>query len=374
MIDSIRTAPFARTLARLLVISTLLLLGVGGLVTTYRVGMAVPDWPTTFGQTMFSYPLSEMVQDLGRTLEHSHRLLASVVGLLSIAMLFAAAWPAGRAALTACAVGIAMEVAAVGQLYAQTGNIKSGAAVDWVAPAGPFAGAVLVLALGLFVGSHRGLRAFALFTHLAIIGQGLVGGTRVLENNVELAFLHGSLAQVVFLIVALTATLVGSARAHCRQGQEPLMRGPFMLCIVTLLAVLGQAVLGAWTRHSGGHMPAGLHAVFALFVLALVLLLFVRLGTFERATNSAVVQKMRRGLLHLVGAQIVLGVATLIVILMLAGGFNGHVTVTEAGLASAHVMVGALLLAAVGRAAVISTGVRRSSDSAAQALQAGGAA
>lgn len=358
MIDSIRTAPLARTLARLLVVSTLLLLGVGGLVTTYRVGMAVPDWPTTFGQTMFSYPLGEMLEDWGRTLEHSHRLLASIVGLLSIVLLFAAAWPAGRQALIACSVGIGLEVAAVGQLYSQTGSIAEGGAVDWAAPAGPFAGAVLILILGLFFGDRRGLRVLALMTHLAIIGQGLLGGTRVLENNVQLAFLHGSLAQIVFLIAALTATLVGSTRALTREGSEPILRGPFTLSLVTLMAVMGQAVLGAWTRHTGGHIPAGLHAVSALFVLALVLLLFVRLGALARATQSLAVQNLRRGLLHLVAVQIVLGVATLVVILMLAGGFNGHVTVTEACLASAHVMIGALLLAAVGRAAVISMGVR----------------
>jgi heme a synthase len=358
LFKSIRTAPLARSLAQLLVLTTLLLLGVGGLVTTYRVGMAVPDWPTTFGQTMFSYPLGEMLEDLGLTLEHSHRLLGSVVGLLSIALLFAVARPAGRQAMIACCVGIGLEVVAVGKLYTQSGSINGGAAVDWVAPAGPFAGAVLVLVAGLFFGSQRGTRALALLTHLAIIGQGLLGGTRVLENNVELAFLHGSLAQLVFLIAAVTATLVGTARATTRAGLTPLQKGPFLLTIVALVVVLGQAVLGAWTRHTGQTMAAGLHAVFALIVLGVVLLLFVRLGAFERETRSPVVRSMRRGLLHLVGAQIVLGVATLIVILMLAGGFNGHVTVTEAILASAHVMVGALLLAAVGRAAVISLGVR----------------
>ncbi|HIG86516.1 MAG TPA: hypothetical protein EYQ25_05700 [Planctomycetes bacterium] len=358
MIDSIRTAPLARTLARLLVLTTLLLLGVGGLVTTYRVGMAVPDWPTTFGQTMFSYPLGEMLEDLGRTLEHSHRLLGSVVGLLSIVLLLAVALPAGRHAMTACCVGIGLEVVAVGQLYTQSGSINAGEAVDWAAPAGPFAGAVLVLLAGLMFGTHKGQRALALLTHLAIIGQGILGGTRVLENNVELAFLHGSLAQLVFLIAALTATLLGSVRLVTRSGNAELQRGPFLLSVLTLLAVLGQAVLGAWTRHTGGHVSAGMHAVFALFVLGLVLLLSVRLGALERLTQSAVLGNLRRGLLQLVAVQVVLGVATLVVILVLAGGFNGHVTVAEGILASAHVMVGALLLAAVGRVAVISMGVR----------------
>jgi len=52
------------------------LLFIGGLVTSKGAGLAVPDWPTTFGYNMFLYPWSKMVGNI--FYEHSHRLVASV--------------------------------------------------------------------------------------------------------------------------------------------------------------------------------------------------------------------------------------------------------------------------------------------------------
>src|SRR5713101_8721582 len=63
---------------------TVLLIFVGGLVTNTGSAMAVPDWPTTFGYNMFLYPWSKMVG--GIFYEHSHRLLGSLVGMLTIAL------------------------------------------------------------------------------------------------------------------------------------------------------------------------------------------------------------------------------------------------------------------------------------------------
>src|SRR5437879_349234 len=63
--------------------ATLLLIFVGGLVTNTGSALAVPDWPTTFGYNMFLYPWSRMVG--GVFYEHSHRLIGSVVGMLTIA-------------------------------------------------------------------------------------------------------------------------------------------------------------------------------------------------------------------------------------------------------------------------------------------------
>ncbi len=62
--------------------ATGLLLVIGGLVTSKGVGLAVPDWPTTFGYNMFLYPWSKMVG--GIFYEHSHRLVASGVGFLTL--------------------------------------------------------------------------------------------------------------------------------------------------------------------------------------------------------------------------------------------------------------------------------------------------
>lgn len=59
-------------LALLTLAATFLLILFGGLVTNTGAGLAVPDWPTTFGYNMFLYPWSSMVG--GIFYEHSHRL------------------------------------------------------------------------------------------------------------------------------------------------------------------------------------------------------------------------------------------------------------------------------------------------------------
>src|SRR5438552_15019484 len=58
---------------------TFLLLLAGGLVTSNDAGLAVPDWPTSFGSL---YRIPPMVG--GVKFEHSHRMLAEFVGLLTI--------------------------------------------------------------------------------------------------------------------------------------------------------------------------------------------------------------------------------------------------------------------------------------------------
>ena len=70
-----------RRFALLTAVATLFLVGLGGVVTSKEVGMAVPDWPNTFGENMFFFPFSKWVG--GVFYEHSHRLVASAVGLLT---------------------------------------------------------------------------------------------------------------------------------------------------------------------------------------------------------------------------------------------------------------------------------------------------
>jgi len=52
------------------------------MVTSKNVGLAVPDWPTTFGYNMFLFPVSKWVG--GILFEHTHRLMGSIVGFLTI--------------------------------------------------------------------------------------------------------------------------------------------------------------------------------------------------------------------------------------------------------------------------------------------------
>src|SRR5688572_21261207 len=70
--------------ALLVVAATALLIFAGGLVTSTGSGLSVPDWPTTYGWFMLTFPLDKMVG--GIFYEHTHRLIASGVGLLIIGL------------------------------------------------------------------------------------------------------------------------------------------------------------------------------------------------------------------------------------------------------------------------------------------------
>ena len=63
---------------------TVLLLLAGSLVTSTGSGLAVPDWPTTYGSNMFTFPPSKWVG--GIFYEHGHRLIASSVGFLTVVL------------------------------------------------------------------------------------------------------------------------------------------------------------------------------------------------------------------------------------------------------------------------------------------------
>ena len=67
-------------------ISILALICSGGLVTSNDAGLAVPDWPTSFGYNMFAFPLSRWLAPGGVRLEHSHRLVATAEGMLTIVL------------------------------------------------------------------------------------------------------------------------------------------------------------------------------------------------------------------------------------------------------------------------------------------------
>lgn len=61
-----------------------LLIFFGGHVKSTNSGLSVPDWPNTYGHFMFSFPLDRMIG--GIFWEHSHRMIASVVGILTFVL------------------------------------------------------------------------------------------------------------------------------------------------------------------------------------------------------------------------------------------------------------------------------------------------
>ncbi|OGL18499.1 MAG: hypothetical protein A3F92_02170 [Candidatus Rokubacteria bacterium RIFCSPLOWO2_12_FULL_71_22] len=187
-------------LALLTATATLVLIVVGGLVTNTGAALAVPDWPNTFGYNMFLFPWSRMVG--GVLYEHSHRLVAAVVGSLTLA-LAAALWRRG----------------------------------------GP-------------------LRALGFAAALAVVAQGVLGGLRVVLVKDTLAIVHGGLAQAFFGLLVAIVLLASRAPAPA-PATDPSLRA---LSVLAAALVYVQIVFGALLTHAGRldlHL-AGAALVFVL--------------------------------------------------------------------------------------------------------------
>jgi len=224
--------------------ATVFLLFVGGLVTSLRVGLAVPDWPTTFGYNMFLYPWSKMVG--GVFYEHSHRLIASAVGLLTV-LLAVSLWLWERR--------------------------------RWV----------------------RWLGAAAI---LLVVVQGIIGGLRVILLEVAFAILHACLAQA-FLGLAVSLALFTSAGWPARPNWLPRREAVSLqaLCLSVALVIYIQGILGALVRHTGAMLMP--HLFVAGLMVGLVFWLSARVW-HHRFDHP---ELWRSGLLlgALVLAQILLG-------------------------------------------------------------------
>ncbi len=202
-------SPWPYRFALLTTVCTLPLLFVGGLVTSMGVGLAVPDWPTTFGYNMFLYPWSQMVG--GIFYEHSHRLLGSTVGL--------------------CTIFLALTL--------------------WMKEQRRWMRWLGVVALG------------------AVIVQGILGGLRVVLLEHGLALIHGCFAQAFFAFLA-ALTLLTSAEWHNTQPRQatPEMHSLQRISIVTTAAIYLQSILGAILRHTGS--GAEVHIIAAAIVALLI--------------------------------------------------------------------------------------------------------
>jgi heme a synthase len=213
-------SPWPHRLAVVLAGATLPLLFVGGLVTSKGAGLAVPDWPTTFGYNMFLYPWSKMVGDI--FFEHSHRLAASAVGLLTLAL----------------------------------------ALVLWLRE------------------RRRWLRWLGVAALLLVLLQGVIGGLRVVLLENTLAMVHAALAQAFF---ALTASLAIFTSAEWRGEPKdaPILDGGRLarLCAITTGLIYVQAVFGAVLRHTGERLDA--HLFLAALVMLHVIFILLRVMKFH---------------------------------------------------------------------------------------------
>src|SRR5437660_11524467 len=171
--------------------STLLLICSGRMVTSKGVGLAVPDWPTTFGYNMFFFPVSKWIG--GIFFEHTHRLIASAVGFLTIIL---------------------------------TTWLWRSEPRKWVRNLG-------IIALG------------------AVLLQGVLGGLRVTMLKDEIGIFHACLAQA-FLGLVVVIVLVTSKfwRALSDTAADPKKFAPIKtIAIAATVAIYVQLALGATMRH-----------------------------------------------------------------------------------------------------------------------------
>lgn len=238
-------SPGIHRFAVLSALATLALVGIGGLVTSHGVGMAVPDWPNTYGYNMFFFPISQWVG--GVFYEHSHRLFASGVGLLTTIL---ALWLHGRNARPLLRWG-------------GLGFAALGLATGFSAPRHRADGIVLGIAglaalLSSFVWprcepSPKWLRRLGLFAFIGVVLQGILGGLRVVLFKDQIGIFHATLAQLFFVLMCSLA-LFTSPRWQNRNPNSQI-QGPnhahwlAPLFLVTTLLILGQLVLGATMRH-----------------------------------------------------------------------------------------------------------------------------
>ncbi len=268
----------------------LLLLTAGGLVTSKEAGLAVVDWPNSFGYNMFLYPLSRMTG--GIYYEHTHRLLGSLLGLTVIT-------------LTIC-----------------VWRSERGSGVRWLA--------VLVLLSVVIQGVFGGLRVTGRFT--------LSASRAEMAPSIRLAIVHGVLGQAIFAaltaITAVTFTRWATARPPVvsRFAATDRTLSVALPCLLIL-----QLIFGAVLRHTYVGMPV--HIAMAVIVGVLALALGLRAwGLYD----AGQLRRLGIGLLVLTGVQVVLGVAALIATGALA--LRKPPPTTEVVLATAHQAVGAVLL------------------------------
>jgi len=233
------------------------LIWVGGLVTTHDAGMAVPDWPGTYGYNLFLYPLSTWLYGpFDLLIEHGHRLLGSWVGLLVI-FLCIAAWKSETR--------------------------------TWYRRA----------CLGLLG---------------AVIAQGLLGGFRVVLDERTIAMIHGCGGPLVFGYASFLA--FASSRDWKQANASIHSKGLWRLAWILLAATVTQLVLGAQLRHAlPGTSPVGfmsmvhLHLTFAGIVTLVILGVYFLVRTYPYASEPGL-RAPANALVGLLILQLTLGIGT----------------------------------------------------------------
>ena len=233
------------------VLTLLLPVTTGAIVTTLKAGMIFSDWPSSDGYNMLSYPWLTSARD--EFVEHGHRLSGMTIGLLSLSLTIAA-WCLDRRRL------------------------------------------VRAVATGIF---------------LAVFAQGMLGGARVLMDEQLLALLHGDFAALVFSLMATLILITSSGweqRTRLTSIEDSQSIGNTAKLLLATIAA--QYVMGGFLRHlreRGQFAWAWMvHPWFALAVVFMSVLFFLTV----KGTESPHLRRCAMGILCLAAAQSLVGLAT----------------------------------------------------------------
>ena len=224
---------------------TILLLIAGALVTSNDAALSVADWPTSFGRW---FPPLKMLSG-GAFFEHSHRVIAFILGLLLL----------GEAIMI------------------------------W------------------FVEERRWLRWFALAAVGGVVAQAILGGEVVRRLlHYWLPVLHACFAQIMFGAILSLAVFTSKWWTGPREMLEDKGGMPIhALAVLNAVVMFLQVFLGAGFRHQ--YAPIWPHIVGAFVVLGMVIW---TAGTLRRRFDSSRELTFARMLLHaMLGVQILLGIA-----------------------------------------------------------------
>jgi cytochrome c oxidase assembly protein subunit 15 len=182
-----------RRYSKFLCVLTLFLIALGALVKSTESGLSVPDWPTTYGKFMFAYPLNKMAG--GIKYEHTHRMLASLVGLMTLIL---TVWLLRMEKISA-----------------------------WV-------------------------KRLGIFAFLTVVLQGILGGLTVrFFLPVWLSTFHGVLAQTFFLIVILIAYALSVERYKRWNIEEESCNPQFLqVAVILMVMIYFQLIIGNIMRHA----------------------------------------------------------------------------------------------------------------------------
>jgi cytochrome c oxidase assembly protein subunit 15 len=262
---------------------TFLLIVLGALVTSNDAGLSVPDWPTSFHHWPVTYGYFTVPMVGGIKWEHGHRMLAQVIGILTIIL---AIW---------------------------TSRVDRR---SWM--------------------RKLGWAALAL-----VVAQGILGGITVLHFlPPSISSAHAALAQAFFCLVVAMALFTGRSWV-----QEPRMSLPTrrpalpVLASLALAAVYMQLILGAAFRHHGIKLLP--HLIGAAVVTWIILWTIVRVFSDYRQ-----VEQLRRPAIVLLGllmVQLALGAGAWMMRVQWRNAPQNPMPMVVTTVA--HVAVGALVLA-----------------------------